>query len=662
MVRKENLGKDVRAASFKPGTFNEERNTIDVVFSSGAQVKRQSFFEGDFIEELSLKRKDVRLDRLNSGAPVLSNHDSYRLDSVLGVVEKASIKKEDGKTLAMATVRFSDREEIKPIIKDIRDGILPNISVGYRVHKFEEMPKNDDGVPVFRATDWEPYEISFVTIPADAQAQVRSDDEKHACEIVRIEEALNVPEESTVLDSDRDGCTYGDESRSEISNCKSKGVREMPTEETVNLDDVKLAAVNEERKRVSEITTAVRSAGLSEDFKSTLVEGGTSIDEARKLVIEELGKKDAETKTRSSNVAIITEERDTVKRGIEDAILHRTDSRVNKLTDVGREFRGMGLLDMARECLDQAGVKTRGMSRQEVAKLALRAHTSSDFPEILANVAGKTLRDAYEAAPQTFESFTRRVEVPDFKQVSRTQLGDAPDLEEVLESGEISQGTVGEQAEKYEVKTYAKMIGMSRKMLVNDDLSAFARIPQLFGRAAADLESDLVWNILFDNAALADAVALFHATHSNLNQGGLSAITVASLGAARAAMRTQTGLNGRKLNLAPMNLCVPAALETVAQQFIANITPDLAGNVNPFSNRLNLIVEPRIDDNDANSWYLMADAGQVDMIELASLTGETGPMIETEDMFDSEGIKIKARMDRGVKAIDFRGMQKNDGA
>jgi len=137
---------------------------------------------------------------------------------------------------------------------------------------------------------------------------------------------------------------------------------------------------------------------------------------------------------------------------------------------------------MARSFLETQGVRVRGLSRDEIATRAL--HTTSDFPAILAAVTNKTLRDAYEAAPRTFPPIARRATAADFKDMHRLQLGEAPQLEKVNEAGEFKRGSLGEGKESYRVETWGKVIGITRQVIINDDLDAFTRIPALFGTAA----------------------------------------------------------------------------------------------------------------------------------------------------------------------------------
>ena len=317
---------------------------------------------------------------------------------------------------------------------------------------------------------------------------------------------------------------------------------------------------------------------------------------------------------------------------------------------------------MARSFLEAEGVRVKGLGRDEIATRAL--HSTSDFPQILAGVTNRTLREAYEAAPRTYQAISRRATVADFKSVQRLQLGEAPQLEKVNESGEFKRGTIGEAKETYRVETYGKVVGITRQVLINDDLDAFTRVPSLFGTAAATLESDVVWSIFTANPNMADGKTLFHAGHSNLAGTG-TALDVANLAKARTAMSRQTGLDGKTvLNIRPSFLVVPTSLELAAEQLLAqNLVPAKSTDVVPANIRSLVVVsEPRLDPaSGAVPWYLVASPAAIDTIEYAFLEGQEGVFIETRMGFDVDGVEIKARLDFGAKAIDWRGLYKNPG-
>ena len=425
-----------------------------------------------------------------------------------------------------------------------------------------------------------------------------------------------------------------------------------------NLDVIRREATAAERARVTEINEAVRGLRLDQSFADELIAKDTSADEARRLAIAKAAERSNDTiKPPMGHIETLVDEVETRRAGVEEALLHRYNPAQHKLSDNGKRFSGLSLIEIGRELLTQRGVDIRGMSRDQIATRAML--TTGDFPYILANVANKTLRQAYEAAPQTFKPFTRMVTAPDFKTIARTALGDSPTLEKVNEHGEYKYGSVSEARETYAIASYGKIVALTRQTLINDDLSAFTRLPEMFGRAAADLESDTVWGIITANAALADSIALFHASHGNLPSG--AAISVAQLGVCRAAMRVQTGLDGRKINVTPRYLLVPAALETIAQQFTSQAyAASASSSINPFAGALQVLAEPRLDTASTTAWYMAADPAQIDTIEYAYLEGNQGVYLETKDGWEIDGVEFKARLDFGAKAIDFRGLVKGN--
>ncbi|MEO5330532.1 MAG: hypothetical protein H7839_00800, partial [Magnetococcus sp. YQC-5] len=614
-------------------------------------------------------------------------HDASALDSILGVVERAWIEGGMGR----ATVRFSSREDVAPIFKDVQDGILRNVSVGYTVQKYE-LTEEAGKVPLWRAVEWTPLELSAVPLGADPGAGFRSQENStNPCQMIYIRGAATMadiaPPKDEVAFAEPITQARAVEPAPQASQARAvepapqapqalqapqapqapqafqaRAIEPAPQGVThAEAEIVARDAVAAERKRSSEIYDTQGKLKLERSFADKLVQDGVSIDDARRSLIDEASKRSLVIHNHVATAGGM-DERATRNEAVQNALLHRFDPSANKLTDPARQWRGLTLLEMARTFLESnGGSSTRGMSRQDVAIRALE--TSSDFPNLLAAVAGKTLRQAYEAAPRTFQPFCRQVTAIDFKQMHRVQLGEAPMLEKVNEGGEFKRGAMGEGKESYRVETYGKIINISRQTLVNDDLNAFTRIPQLFGVAAANLESDVVWSIITGNPVMGDGTALFHANHGNLAATG-TALSVASLGAGRKFMSVQTGLDGKTiLNVRPAFIIVPAAMEVNAEQLLSGVLlPAKTIDVVPQSLRtLQPIAEPRLDAVSTTAWYLMAASGLIDTIEYAYLDGNSGVYIENRVGFDVDGVEIKARLDFGAKAIDWRGMFKNPG-
>lgn len=350
------------------------------------------------------------------------------------------------------------------------------------------------------------------------------------------------------------------------------------------------------------------------------------------------------------------------KNAATDALLVREGVTVADPHPGARDLSRMSVVSMAETMLKQRGFSTRGMSGSKLVMKAM--HSTSDFPSILSNVAGKALMQGYSTEPRTHAIWTRSVDVADFKTQTRDQLSEAPSLNEVKEGGEYTHGSFGENKEEYNITTFGRLFSITRQALINDDLSAFTRLPNSFGASASRREADVVYGILTANAAMNDGTALFHADHSNLESA--AALSIASLGSARKAMRVQTGLNGlATLNIVPRYLIVPAALETTAEQLLASLVDPTKSNDTPnlaFIRGLTLVVDARLDADSETAWYLAADWGQVDTIERAYLEGARGVSYEERPGWEIDGMEVKARLDFGAQVIDHRGLLKNPGA
>lgn len=682
-------------ATIQPKSVDAEKRTFEVVWTTGERVLRG--FWDSYWEELSLDPRHVRMGRLESGAaPLLNSHRGYDLSSVLGVVESARLEKKRG----TAVVRFPSAgvdADADAIFRKIVDGIVRNVSVGYRVHRLEKVEDGEGKVPVMRATDWEPYEISLVPMGADAGAGVRSEGaETNPCTFVLEERSMAKKKTSasrtpTSSPATRADGAEGDDDQGEAPEIapsdatradKAEDDDEGAADEDAEADDdagedeadrgkAAKRAVAAERKRTAEILRIVRAMELGDKVAEQLIRSGASLDQARKQVIDLKAERKKEEPVGSidgkQRIAVGDDlTRKGATDGLRNALMHRAAPHVHKLEDVGRVYRGMTLLEMARRHLEAHGVRTEGLGKRELAGLALGLetrggmHSTSDFPLILADVGGKTLRAAYAEAPQTFQAWARRTSLPDFKSVKRTQLGEAPQLKKIVEGGEFTRGTVGEGREVYQLATYGRTFAVTRQTLINDDMDALSRMPEMFGRSARDLESDLVYEQLTSNPAMGDTKTLFHDDHHNTGTGFIS---VEAIGAGRAAMRTQVGLDGvQRINVQAKYLLVPAALETMADQFVsAAMLANEPGKVNPFAGRLQVIAEPRLDADDDEAWYLVADPGQIDTIEYAYLEGEEGPFMESRLGFDVDGLELKCRHDFAAKVIDWRGFYLSDG-
>jgi len=607
----------IELRAMPPSTIDEAQRTVSVVAYSGAPVTRINLWTGETYQlQLGLEPKQVRMGRL-VGAPVLDSHEDGSIRNQIGVVDSARI--EGGKLVAK--LRFSSRPDVEPIWNDIRDGIIRNVSIGALIYQRQQQ---EDGT--YLATDWEPMEISIVPVPADPRATVLSDQTRVLARSSHKEEEMAEQEAG------------------------------ITARETVDVAALRAQIAAEQQK----IRAAVKGAGLDEKFADELCASGVSLEEARARIFDELAARYEKTPTRSQVATVEFDEVDKRIGAMTAALMHQISPQRHQV-DGQNEWRGMRLSRMAEECVRLAG-RGRPTTPNELVKFAL---STSDFPNVLANVANKTLLDAYQYAAPTYKRWAKQSTAPDFKPVSRLRIGEFPAFTKLAEGGTITFGSTTETREQYAIGTYAKGLQITREMIINDDLGAIQQLFAGIGVQAAVLENSTVYAVLTGNPTMSDGTALFHANHGNLAGTG-GAISITTLDAGTAAMMTQKGLDGvTPLNIAPRFLIVPVAKRVTAVQFtnVPNIVVTKQTDFNPFAGQLEVVVDANLDTVSTTAWYLAADPMAIPTVEYAYLEGAQGPQVERiENPDDTLGLKIKAWLDFGAKAIDWRGLYKNTGA
>ncbi len=670
-------------------SFDAKTRTATVVVSAGAPVRRRDWMRDRYyMEELVISRDAINMARLNgSGCSVLNNHDQWSgLDAVLGRADNGRIEDKQ----LVADVRFSQRDEVAGLIRDIGDGIIKDVSVGYTRDQIEMIPPDAsqsarDGVWTYRVTKWTPMEVSFVTVPADPDAGMRNVNGELVNAAGKVVRAFNceVREFPTPVPAGADS-TRKDVTMPEVENAAPAPDKTAETE-AIRLASEKAAkdATAAERKRVADIQTATRAAGLPEDFGQKLVDEGVTVDAARAKVIDALAEKQKETSVRG-HIHVEMGETEQAKRAaaITSAIEHRLDSRKPLADNGAAEFRHMSLMRLAEDILERRGINTRGMRKLELAQ---RAFGTTDFTNVLANVMNKRLRMGYDENPGTYQQWAYKApNAPDFKTITVTQISAAPDFVLKNPGDEFKYGSASDGKETYAMLTYARGMAFTREAMINDDLRAFDRLVTGYGASARRLENRAVYVAMVSNPTLAsDSAALFNATaltsaggHANYTSSG-TAISVASLGVGRKAIRLQQGLQGETLNLVPKFLIAPATQEALAYQYTSSqFTPTQSSNVNEFrqggKTALTPIIEGQLDTlhsldgatdySSTTAWFLAADPGQVDTVEYCYLDGYDGVWLEQMMDFDTDALKFKGRLDFATKAVDFRGLYKNAGA
>lgn len=255
------VGKLFRFCELDRAAVDQEARLVELSFSSEVELER--WFG---IEILDHGRSSVRLDRLKSGGAVLLDHNTRDL---VGVVEKVRIEDRRGK----ATVRISKSARGEEVFQDLVDGIRRWVSVGYLVHKAKLEEERDDAPDVYRVTDWEPLEVSFVSIPADATVGVGRDAGDDVREI-----------EVELPDSRED--------KKEVREMSDKVLEAAKERKAPEVDVTEVLSQERERSKViADLGRRFKEPELAEKF----IGEGKSVDEFRQVVLDRIDQRGAKS-------------------------------------------------------------------------------------------------------------------------------------------------------------------------------------------------------------------------------------------------------------------------------------------------------------------------------------------------------------------------------
>jgi ATP-dependent protease ClpP protease subunit len=422
-------------------------------------------------------------------------------------------------------------------------------------------------------------------------------------------------------------------------------------------------AVAAAQARVSEIYNVCSHLGSDAHTRAQdMVARGLTVDQARTEVLNILADRQPAPQRQHTGTSAAFSAH--VEQGIQGALFAAMSGR--RPEGPAAEYAGMSVLDLGRTFLQAHGVRVP-TNKDRLASMLMNSSgpgqlTTSDFPTLFLGAGNRLLLDRYQAAQSAFKALARRRTATDFRPITAVRLSDPAPLDEVLESGEIRSTARTEAGESFVVKTYGKMLSLSRQAIINDDLGAFADALIAFGSSAAETEARVLAGLFTANGGngvdLSDDVPLFDTSRGNKAAAG-SALSIESLGAARAAMRLTKGIAGEVINLAPAYLVVGPQLETQAEQILSVINAAKTSDANPFAGKLTLLVEPRITDK---SWRLFADPAAAPVLSIAYLNGNEGPILEAREGWNVLGTEFRAILDFGAGLTDWRGTYLNPGA
>ena len=438
-----------------------------------------------------------------------------------------------------------------------------------------------------------------------------------------------------------------------------------------NVNDTQ-RAIQAERQRTADIMALCRQTGMD---PVEYIRTGASMDTVRAAAVDFLIKHNGPVGARMSEDG----ERDNFRQAATDALLLRSGIEVERPADDAEQMRGLSLRDLAIECMAREGLGTTAsllrMSKDDLWNMAQRQffNPTAAFPAILDNTIRKAIVQRYQAVPTTFQVWTTKGSVSDFKPTKDHEYlaGGAGEFLPVGEGGELKHDTPKtDLLPQRKVGTYGRQFSMTREAFINDDVGFITQVPGMYAAAAKRTINKQVYSILYNNPAIFDGVALFNNAHSNLIATG-AAPSIETLQAIMLKLLNQTDPFGESIMVQPRYIIVPVGygflmsqiLET-AQIDVDGIGSHTANALYQYRNRLQVVEEGTLNALAGKSvapWFVVGDKSYARSIQVDYLNGQEVPTIRRMEVAGQLGYVWDIWLDWGITAVDFRGIAKNPG-
>lgn len=690
-------------------SLNIEERTFEAVVSTDTPTEVLDWQRWEIVEEVLLQETIEWPDKL----PLLRAHRRWDVEDVLGSL--TSMRANDGKTVAKVSMLRND-ETADKAWERVSQGHLTDVSIGYRVNKFITIEPGQTATVEGReftasearalrvVTDWTPKEVSLVPIGADEFAKIRQE------RGIAAPGSRNQPNDSKehVMHKPTND-PLKDEVRSDPATPAPTGQDDAPKGSPVDVDAIRRAAAEGERRRVADVTTALRASGMDQSFIDKCINDGVNVEQAKVRALDEI------TSSRSNPIGdnapgVIVRKsiedlgvaegaaamamrcgldpssdnfRMALERQAEEMSLLHGDNRLvealgerdtQQIANEAGRFRRMGMFELAQACIRMDG----GTVPSGTEAVYQRAFSGGSFAALLTSNAEAAMMVQYDEVGDTTAPFTyRNYDVPDFKSNERARTKAGENLR-LLHEGEEPQHTKLEaEAESYKLKRFAAQFTADERYFINDRFDEVIRQLGRFSVSAGRLVPDLVYSLLLENPVMRDVKALFHTGHGNLNTS--HALTQDNLQSSITAMMTQKE-GDANLNIRPEFLITTAAQRFLAKGLLMSDTvqsPATAVNA-PTLNTLRdeeitPITDGRLDNGVVDPlsgetrngvegiWLLVAGRGQSN-IEVGFLRGTGGrPRMRSEVLGVGRGFGMVFDINHDVSAavLDWRGIQKN---
>lgn len=640
-------------------------------------------------------RYPVIVDLAGLAIPSQNRPIRFGHDMQSGVGHSDAIRVENGQLVAAGVVS-RDTAAAKEIVVSARNGFPWQASIGAAVEEFEFVKDNQKTIvngrefsgPVNVVRRSTLGEISFVDLGADGQtsAQVAAaatlfSEEKTQMEETTVTTPVTVAAQAAETPPAPTAAPQG-------APLSAPTITAPSTPASVTAATSMLPAV--QAADASQAVADIRAAALAENKRLAVIRevfGGKYPKLEAQAIEEGWDKTRCELEMlragRPTAPAVqVRHNSNTVSGAVLEAACMATAKLegVENLFDeptleaAQRRFKGgIGLQEVLLEAAWANGYNGRNFrDARDVLRFAFHPELEAGFSTIdiggiLSNVANKFLLEGFFAVERTWRNICAVRNVSDFKTVTSYRLIGKDQYEQVQPGGEIKHGTLGNETYTNKADTYGLMLSIDRRDVINDDLGAITTVPRKLGRGSGLKINDVFWSTFLNNSAF------FAAGNKNYVTGADTTLGIDGLTKAEVAFMDQVDGDGKPIGIMPSILLVPTALSAMATQLFKSVEiRDTTASTkypiaNPHQGKFRAEVCRYLGNSSytgysSKVWYLLADPGDLPVIEVAFLNGQESPTIETAEAdFSVLGIRMRGYHDFGVALQDPRGGVKSKG-
>ena len=451
----------------------------------------------------------------------------------------------------------------------------------------------------------------------------------------------------------------------------NRGAGDPPADPATGNDAATRQAVANERQRMSDIMALCRQTGMD---PTEHIRNGDSMDTVRAAAVTHMLQHGAPVSSRTNG-----DQGDNFRQAAMDSLLMRAGVPVEHPAETADQFRSMSMRDLAIECMSRDGEGSAAsmlrMSKDDLWSMACRQffNPTASFPAILDNAIKKAIVHQYQSVPTTFQLWTTKGSVTDFKPTKDHSYlaGGAGEFLLVGENGELKHDTPKtDLLPQRKIDTYGRQFSMSRQAFINDDIGFITEIPGMYAASAKRTINKQVYKILVSNPAIFDGVTLFNTAHNNLIGTGAKP-SIETLQAIMMKLLLQTDPFGEAITIQPRNIIVPVGYGFLLSQLLETKEIDVSGIGNHtanalynYRNQLRVIEEGTINalaGDNAAPWFMVGDPSYAKSIQVDYLNGQEIPTIRRSEVAGQLGYVWDIFLDWGITAVDYRGIAKNPG-